>query len=170
MTAEIRALRPDDDRGPFRSGDEALDLHFRRYAGQNQFRHHIGVTYVAVEEARILGFVTVSPASVDAEDLPGGRRMPPYPVPVLRLARLAVGEGERGRGLGRRLVRFTIELAERMRDELGCVGIVVDAKRDAVDFYRALGFVGIEVVEGAGATLPSPAPQFLALGSVPRRR
>ena len=95
MTVEIRALRKSDDREDFHSGDEALDLYFRRYAGQNQFRHHLGVTYVAIEEERVLGFVTVSPGSLDAEELPSGRRLPPYPVPVLRVARLAVDESAR---------------------------------------------------------------------------
>ena len=44
MTVEIRPLAVDDDRRSFRSGDEALDLLFHRYAGQNQFRFQIGVT------------------------------------------------------------------------------------------------------------------------------
>jgi len=35
---------------------------FQKYAWQNQFRHHVGNTYVAVEHAKILGFVTVRPA------------------------------------------------------------------------------------------------------------
>src|SRR5688572_28096485 len=123
MTVEIRALRADDDRTGFRSGDDALDLYFRRYAGQDQFRHHVGVTYVAVEGTRILGFATVAAASLDADDLPGGKRMPPYPLPILRVARLAVSEDDRGRGLGQALLRFCIEIAERMRDEVGCVGV-----------------------------------------------
>jgi hypothetical protein len=67
---EIRALRPSDDRSGFRSGDEALDRFLNRYAGQNQFRHYIGVTYVAVDAGRILGFATVAPRHVDVEDLP----------------------------------------------------------------------------------------------------
>ena len=169
MTAEIRALERNDDRSSFCSGDEALDLFFHRYAGQNQFRHHVGVTYVAVEDARILGFATVAPGTLDADDIPGERRMPPYPVPVLRLARLAVGRDERGRGLGRRLLRFTIEMAETMRDELGCVGVVVDAKAGAEEFYRERGFVAINVVKGASSILPAPIPMFLPLGAVPRR-
>lgn len=170
MTVEIRPLREDDDRRVFMSGDEALDLYFHRYAGQNQFRHHIGATYVAAENRRILAFATVSAASLDADDLPGGRKMPPYPMPVLRLARLAVSATDRGRGLGRALLRFTVELAEKMRDDVGCVGIVVDAKPDAVEFYGKLGFVAIDLVEGAAGTYPGPTPMFLPLGAVPRRR
>ena len=33
MTVEIRGLRRSDDRSLFRSGDQALDLYFHRYAG-----------------------------------------------------------------------------------------------------------------------------------------
>lgn len=48
MTVEVRRLEPHDDRTRFRSGNVELDRFFLRYAGQNQFRHHIGTTYVAV--------------------------------------------------------------------------------------------------------------------------
>lgn len=44
MEIEIRPLRPDDDRSSFLSGDVELDRFFRKYAGQNQFRLHFGVT------------------------------------------------------------------------------------------------------------------------------
>ncbi len=169
MAIEIRALVPEDDRSAFRSGDEALDVYFRRYAGQNQFRYHVGVTYVAVDAGRILGFATVAPASLDADTLPSGRRMPPYPLPVLRVARLAVDSSWQGGGVGNALLRFCIGLAQRMADELGCVGLVVDAKPGAEDFYGRLGFQQIALTEGASAQRPSPTPMFLALGSVPRR-
>lgn len=39
---EVRLLRQEDDRSQFRSGQPDLDRFFARYAGQNQFRHHIG--------------------------------------------------------------------------------------------------------------------------------
>jgi hypothetical protein len=56
---KVRKLEPTDDRSDFRSGNPDLDRFFIHYAGQNQFRHHIGTTYIAVEGDRILGFVTV---------------------------------------------------------------------------------------------------------------
>ncbi|MCP4675625.1 MAG: GNAT family N-acetyltransferase [Deltaproteobacteria bacterium] len=167
MTVEIRALAQTDRRDEFHSGDEALDLYFHRYAGQNQFRHHIGVTYIAVEEASILGFVTVCPASLDAEAIPSGRRLPPFPVPVLRVARLAVSESFQGCGVGKALLRFSIELAEHMRDEIGCVGLLVDAKPDAEDFYLKFGFVSVEAMIGAGVGSSRTSPMYISLGSVP---
>lgn len=170
MTVEIRALREDDERGSFRSGHEPLDTFFRLYAGQNQFRHHIGVTYVAVEATVILGFATVSPAVLDADELPNGKRMPPYPLPVLRLARLAVATHAQGRGVGRALLRFAIELAERQRDEVGCVGVLVDAKPDAVDIYAPFGFEAVTALEGITRGTPPTVALYLPLGSVPRKK
>jgi len=170
MTVDVRALREDDDRNAFQSGNESLDTFFRRYAGQNQFRHHIGVSYVAVEGSTILGFATVSPATLDADDLPNGRRMPPYPMPVIRLARLAVGSEAQGRGVGRALLRFVIELAERQRREVGCVGVLVDAQAESVDLYQPFGFVPVSANEGLVLTTPRSTMLFLPLGSVPRQR
>ena len=62
---EVRALGPDDDRSAFTCGDDDLDRFFHLYAGQNQFRHHVGVTYVAADGASIHGFVTVAAASIN---------------------------------------------------------------------------------------------------------
>src|ERR1043165_1410956 len=101
----VRALRP-TDRSAFQSGDEDLDRFFRRYSGQNQFRHYLGVTYVAVESNRILGFATVAPRHIDIEDLPERTRktLPRYPMPALGLARLAVDASAQSTGIGAQLL------------------------------------------------------------------
>ncbi len=103
----IRCLDPHDDRSGFHSGNIDLDRFFQRYAGQNQFRHHIGTTYVAVQRDRITGFVTVSSGELVAEKMPKAlrKRLPFYPLPVLRIVRLAVDEKFQGHGIGRLLLR-----------------------------------------------------------------
>ncbi len=160
---EIRLLREEDDRGTFLSGDPDLDRFFHRYAGQNQFRHHLGVTYVAVDES-ILAYATIAPGQIDADTLPAAlrRKLPRYPLPILRLARLAVAASASGRGLGTQMLRFVILQAVRMSDEYGCAGVLVDAKPTAVAFYRQFGFVEIDVVQGAADETPKPTPMFLA--------
>lgn len=165
---EIRALRPSDDRSAFQSGDEALDRFFHRYAGQNQFRHYLGVTYVAVEDQRILGFVTVAPRHIDIEDLPAAaqRKLPRYPVPVLGLARLAVDRSARSKGLGGQLLRFVFKLAARMADEVGCAGVVVDAKPGLEAFYSKYGFTPYEPLEGQSEARPRPTPMWLPIQDI----
>jgi GNAT superfamily N-acetyltransferase len=165
---EIRALREDDDRTSFRSGDVDLDRFFHQFAGQNQFRHHLGVTYVAVEDRTVLGFATVAAAHVEIDDLPVTvrRKLPRYPLPVLRLARLAVDQSAQGRGLGLQLLRFVLRLALQMADDYGCVGVVVDAKPDAEAFYTKYGFVAVEAVEGGSDARPAPTPMFLSIRAI----
>ena len=169
---EIRALRPSDDRSIFQSGDEALDRFFHHYAGQNQFRHYLGVTYVAVDGGRILGFATVAPRHVEIEDLPeqARRRLPRYPVPVLGLARLAVDRSTRSMGLGAQLLRFVLELAVKMTDEVGCAGVVVDAKPGAVDFYTKYGFTPFQPVEGQSDARPRSTAMWLPIRAIKEAR
>jgi predicted N-acetyltransferase YhbS len=165
---EIRALHEGDDRSQFRSGDPDLDRYFHTFAGQNQFKHHIGVTYVALEGGRILGFATVAPGGVEIEGLPvaARKRLPRYPLPVLRLARLAVDTSVRGQGLGGQLLRFVLQLALRMAGDFGCVGVIVDAKPGAVDFYGRHGFIPVEAVEGQSDARPAPTPMFLSVRAI----
>ncbi|HXN14090.1 MAG TPA: GNAT family N-acetyltransferase [Candidatus Acidoferrales bacterium] len=167
MTIEIRLLEQADDRKAFRSGDADLDSFFQKYAWQNQFRHHIGNTYVAVER-RILGFMTVSVSSMEFERLPADlkRKLPRYPLPVLRVARLAISEDAQGQGIGRRLMRAAFAMAIELRAKLGCAGVVVDAKRGAESFYSSFGFEPLEIIEGELQEKPTPRPMFLAIREV----
>ena len=164
----IRALRPSDERAAFQSGDEALDRFFRRYAGQNQFRQYLGVTYVAVEGERILGFVTVAARHVDIEELPERvrKKLPRYPMPALGLARLAVDQSAQSKGIGGQLLRFVLELASKMADEVGCAAVVVDAKPDAVDFYGKYGFTPFEPLEGQSDARPQPTAMYLMMQEI----
>lgn len=168
LEVRVRRLEPRDDRSVFRSGNIDLDRFFQRYAGQNQFRHHIGTSYVAVQGDRIAGFVTVSSGEMVAEKLAKGlrRRFPVYPLPILRIARLAVEEKYQRHGIGRLLLRAMLELAMDMRDRLGCVGVVVDAKPDAVTFYSSLGFTAIDLSSGALGDRPDPVAMFLPMSQI----
>lgn len=167
---EIRALRPDDKRDDFHCGDVELDRFFQKFAGQNQFRLHIGTTYVAVHDSKILGFATVTATSITIKDLPKSSRkqLPKYPLPALRLARLAVAENVQGQDIGKQLLRAVFGIAHEMADRSGCVAVVVDAKPAAVEFYKPYGFEEFEIVSGELGDRPTPIPMILPLGSIPQ--
>jgi GNAT superfamily N-acetyltransferase len=167
-SATGRDGRSNDNRGAFRSGDADLDRFLQQFAGQNQFRHHLGVTYVAVDDQHTLGFATVAAAHIEIDELPAAARrtLPRYPLPVLRLARLALDQSAQGQGLGLQLLRFVLQLALQMADDYGCVGGVVDAKPDAVAFYTKYGFLTIEPVEGGSDARPAPTPLFLSTRAI----
>jgi GNAT superfamily N-acetyltransferase len=165
----VRKLRPDDDRSTFDSGDPDLDRFFKRFAGQNQFKHHVGTTYVAAEAGLLVGFATVSAAQVEIRDLPPAKhgRLPRYPLPVLRLARLAVDKRAQGRGVGLTLLKAVFVMAQAMAGDFGCIGVVVDAKPQAVAFYKRYGFTTLEVVQGHLGDRPEPLAMFLEIGAIP---
>ncbi len=165
---EIRPLRPADERSGFSCGQPDLDRFFQHYAGQNQFKLHLAVSYVAAADDRILGFATVTVGSLERRALPSlrlRRRLPGYPLPVLRLARLAVDERAQGVEVGRALLRHILGLTVEQQDSLGCVGVVTDAKPQAVPFYARYGFEPLEGVR-EGALHGDPIPLFLPVGAV----
>lgn len=170
MKIIVRRLEPHDDRTAFCSGNIELDRFFACYAGQNQFRHHIGTTYVAVEEGgAIIGFATVTASEFAAAHLPETKRkrLPAYPLRILRLARLAVDERAKNRGVAHALLRAVFALARSMAADLGCLGVVVDAKPEAVGFYRKLGFMELQAIAGQLGDRPEPLPMFLELAAIP---
>lgn len=130
---------------------------FRRYAGQNQFRHQIGATYVLAEGPDIGGFATVAAHSLKLPDDHRGS-LPDYQLPVLLIARLGVDERFAGRGIGRRLLQGCCVLAVEQADRFGCCGVVTEAKGEVVPFYRKFGFIPVADVSDRGTQL-----HFLAL-------
>jgi GNAT superfamily N-acetyltransferase len=165
---EIRPLARDDERSGFSCGQPDIDRFFQHYAGQNQFKLHLAVSYVAVIGERILGFVTVAASSLERRAVPNARqrqRLPSYPLPVLRLARLGVDLRAQGLGIGKALLRHVLGLAIKQRDSLGCVGVVTDAKPEAVPFYEGLGFVPLGGVR-EGLLGAEPIPLFLAIDTI----
>ncbi len=165
---EVRPLAQSDERSKFSCGQEELDRFFHHYAAQNQFKLHLSVTYVVVVGQDILGFATVTLGSVERASLPSSRvkkRLPNYPLPVLRLARLGVDLRAQRLGVGKALLRYVLELAVEQRDRTGCAGVVTDAKPEAVAFYERLGFERLEGVR-EGLLVSEPEPMFLSIETI----
>lgn len=146
MKIEIRALKKSDDRSSFSSGNIELDYFFQKYAGQNQFKHYIGTTYVATDGKTILGFITISMAVLINDDIEDilKKRLPNYPLSVLKISRLAVDKKYQNLGIGKKLLKAMLELAIEQKSRTGCIGVAVDAKKEAVPFYKKLGFVRLQ--------------------------
>lgn len=134
------------DRNAFDCGEDELDIYLKRYARQN---HGSGgakcfVATPRTEPARILGFYTLSPASVEFSRAPSivTRGLGRYDVPVYRLGRLAVDRSVQGRGLGGRLLLRAAERCMTAAQEVGGVAVLIDAKNDrAAQWYESYGAV-----------------------------
>jgi hypothetical protein len=64
------------------------------------------------------------------------------------------------------LLQFVFKLALRMAVDYGCIGVIVDAKPASVDFYRRLGFVELEVLEGQLQKRPRATAMFLSINEI----
>ncbi|MCW6512997.1 GNAT family N-acetyltransferase [Lichenifustis flavocetrariae] len=134
------------DRGAFDCGEADLNTYLLRYARQN---HESGGAkcFVAVPAAtptRILGFYTLSPASLLYARTPAILRkgLGRYDVPVFRLGRLAIDKNVQGRGLGGALLLRAADRCMRVAEEVGGVGMLIDAKNDrAAAWYAGYGAV-----------------------------
>jgi predicted N-acetyltransferase YhbS len=168
--ASIRRLEATDDVSGFQSGNDDLDRYLHRYAQVNQIQFGIGVTYLAIETGEIVGYATVSAAEAKAVDFDALRRkkLPRHPLPMLRLARLAVAAARQRKGIGNQLLRHVLGLALRMEREMGCVGVVVDAKPQAVKYYTQFGFEPRPAAEGQAMAPEALLTLFLPLEMIRR--
>jgi GNAT superfamily N-acetyltransferase len=166
MAIIIRRLEEHDEVEKFDCGDEPLNKYLKHHAWTNQAKSSLGVTYVAADEAAprvVLGYFTLAMASVAREAFPKRyvRGLPPYDLPLVLLARLAVDRRFAGRGLGHALISEAFRISLRVADEVGCRCIVTDAYRDRISWYAKYGFVPIE-----GAIEGEPQRMFLDIRTV----
>lgn len=148
------------DRASFCSGVAPLDDYLQRQAAQHH-RDGIATTHVLTDDAQpscILGYCTLSAAQLHLHELQDGdrKRLPAYPVPAMRMGRLAVSQTAQGQRLGSLLLGHAVNLALSLRQTLGVRVLVVDAKSDgAAAFYLGHGF---RPTSESGLTLYLPLP------------
>ena len=144
LTWEEAPIGKTHDRAAFDCGDRDLNLYLQRFARQN---HESGGAkcFVAVPvdaPERVLGFYTLSPASLEYARTPAVAKkgLGRYDVPVFRLGRLAVDGSVQGRGLGGALILRAAHRCIRVARDVGGVALLIDAKSDrAARWYENYG-------------------------------
>ena len=137
-------IRKSHNREAFDCGDDALNEFLQRYARKS---HELGgaKTFLAVgDDSSILGFYSLSPASVEYARTPeiARRGLARHDVPGFRLARLAVDRRVQGRGLGGQLLLAAGRRCLSAAAEVGGVVMVIDAKNPRVaEWYARFGAV-----------------------------
>src|SRR5260370_24480592 len=125
MTIVSRRLEEHDEVENFDCGDDALNNYLRRHAWTNQQKSSIGVSYVALDEGAprtVLGYFTLAMASLPRDTVPKKyvRGLPPYDLPLILLARLAVDRRFARRGLGHALISGALLITLRVAHEFVC--------------------------------------------------
>lgn len=125
----------------FRSGADELDDWLRRYAWVNHQSGNARV-FVATRDTRVVGYYALATAGVEKAEAPDSltKGGVPAQMPCLLLARLAVDESEKNRGLGRGLLVDAIRRAVRVSDDVGVRALLIHARDDdARSFYEHHG-------------------------------
>ena len=132
------------DRAAFDCGDPDLNRYLQKFARQN---HESGgakcfIAAPSDKPARIVGFYTLSPASIECSRTPAiaKKGLTRYDVPVFRLGRLAIDKPVQGQGLGGALLLRAADRCIRVAQDVGGVALIIDAKTDrAARWYESFG-------------------------------
>lgn len=127
----------------FDCGTEVLNEFLSRYSFKNDILG-IGKTFVAFNKNEdVIGYFTLAAAQVLFEDIPDNYRakLPRYPIPALRIARLAVGKNLQGKGIGKWLLTQAFIKIIHVAEITGLYFIIVDAKETSKSFYEHYGFI-----------------------------
>ena len=139
----VLPLNDGHDRKNFDCGDAELNGWLNQTARQHKEKG-VSSTFVTVADetsAEVLGFYAISLAELVNVDLPAQyRKRLPTKVPVFRLGRLATAKQHQGKGVGEFMLFDAIDRVTRIAQEVGGIGLVVNAKPSAVDFYKRYGF------------------------------
>ena len=127
----IEPLTAKHERRGFACGFAALDDYLRRFARQHADTN-ISRSYVAASGRNVCGFYSLTMSAIRKDNLPAKHvgRFPNFPLPVARLARLAVDVRYQRQGLGELLLADALQRCLRLSTEIGMIGVIVDAKDD----------------------------------------
>jgi GNAT superfamily N-acetyltransferase len=113
-----------------------------RYAWQNQ-QADAARTYVAVRGNRVVAYYSLVASSVVRSDAPEriAKGLANHPIGVILLARLALDHGEKGRGLGKALLKDALMRTAQAAEIVGVRALLVHAiDDDARCFYVHFNF------------------------------
>ena len=139
----LKTLQNTSDTTSFDCGDSDLNEFLKEDAVNNK-NDWLSVTKILCEDEKIIGFFTITPDTlhkgrINLQDKLQGYQYGKYP--AIKLARLAVDKQYQGKGIGKLLMKSFFKIARDIVDFEGGRFITVDAKQNAVTYYRQYGFV-----------------------------
>ena len=148
MVVEITSFdKNKHDRKGFDCGEPALNKYLWEQVSQDIRNGYVRLFVAKKEnEDKVLGYYTLSSASLPLQDIPEQHRkkLPKYPfVPAILLGRLAIDKTAQGQGLGSKLMGDAV--VRSMDSSVAWAVMVVDAKDDnAGEFYKHFLFTPLQ--------------------------
>jgi len=133
--------------GNFDCNENNLNTYIKQFAYKHA-SEGLSQTYLIHKDNTIIAYVTLSISTVSDNDghyeetkrncdIPESYR---FPMPALKIARLATGDSFKKRGYGSILLSLAKIKSMVLQITGGCRLITVDARKDAMGFYRKQGF------------------------------
>ncbi len=138
----IKEISPKSSLKNFDCQVAPLNEFLSRYALKND-ELGIGKTFIALtQKNQTAGYFTLATAQVAYQEIPDEckKKLPKYPIPALRIARLAVNKDFKGSGIGKWLLKQAFIKIIQVADVTGLYFIIVDAKESSKTFYEHYGF------------------------------
>ncbi len=138
----VKEINPKSRLKKFDCEVKVLNEFLSRYAVKNDALG-IGRTFVALtQDNQIAGYFTLATAQVTFQEIPAEYKinLPKYPIPALRIARLAVNKDFKQKGIGKWLLSQAFIKTVQVADVTGLYLIIVDAKETSRTFYEHYGF------------------------------
>ncbi len=123
-------------------GNAALNTYLGRFGLASQ-SSGAARTYVALREARVVGYYSLAAASEEPLRVPVrvAKGLAKHAIPLTLLARLAVDASEQGKRLGEALLKDAIKRHLQAQSILGSRALVAHAKDErTAEFYARYGF------------------------------
>jgi GNAT superfamily N-acetyltransferase len=139
----IEKLSPDHVLDGFDCGSEELNRYLVRFALANQ-KAGAAQTYAALSGSTVVGYYSLVVGEVAYAGAPPrlSKGLARHPIPIMLLARLAVGSASQGRGLGAGLLKDAMRRTLQAADIAGIRAFAVHAKDErARNFYAHFGFI-----------------------------
>jgi ribosomal protein S18 acetylase RimI-like enzyme len=137
--SKVEKLTAEHVTKPFKCTEHVLNDWLKRYALKNQVADS-GQTYVLHRANTVVAYYSLVYGEVALEECSPDvqRDMPPrFPVPIIKIARLAVDKREERQGLGRALMKDAFSRILGAAEIAGLRAIVVDALNDkAKNWYE----------------------------------
>ena len=131
----------------FDCGNNDLNTYLQKYAFAND-SVNISKTFVCLndEENHILGYYTLCATNVMNANLPDTikEKLPKYPCPCAKIARLAVEKENQNKGLGKELLKDAFLRIINASSSIGIYAITVDAKEESKTFYEKYNFIKLK--------------------------
>jgi len=147
MDLKIQVLSKTHDRSVFDCGDDELNYFLKRIARQH-ITKGISKTFVLVDgenQTKIIAYMTIVVCEILANKIPyKWKKKYPKTIPAAKLARLAVSLELQRQGYGGLLLIDAIQKTLNVSEQMGIVGLFVDAKHvQAKSYYEQFGFISL---------------------------